>query len=273
MKFLWAVIRDVFDERSAGGEIVAWHAVDGLRQIGHDAEWWVPGRDDLEALLEQTQPDVLVVASDFLPSHETAVRAARKKREREGLRVIVHVGEHRDKVRMYQVADLLISQWQGPTIDRLSKRTGKAVHYWPHACNPRYHYRVESSAAERVPIVFVGRYGHRDSDAYNQHIKPYEPDILLIGPDWPGRPASSVHFQQIAQVYGRAEKCLNFHNPEQRGPDRMLNARVFEIAACGRPQICDVPLPFDPLNADAAQQWAYNGQTVADRATELVNWL
>jgi hypothetical protein len=292
MRWLWSVQRTTFDVHAGGGEIVAWHCVEALRTAGDEVHWWTP-EQDLAETVARTKPDVLFLHSDFLVRF---VRQVERLLSREGhravttaqplsdvpgsaragrpggLTVVVNIGTHRHLMEPYRLADVLVSQWQGESIDRLSAAV-QPVHYWPHACNPRYHYCRDTGAAPEWDLVFVGRAEHRDSDAYRQHLAPHADRLHLVGIGWPeGAASGPVHFRHIARVYNNARACLNFHNDEQKGADRMFNARVWECAACGKPQVCDVELPFDDSTVEGRVAWAA-GETYDHRVAALRGWV
>ena len=102
------------------------------------------------------------------------------KNAKKSAKIVVNIGENRNALKPLRVADLLISQWQGTSISRISEKV-QLVHYFPHACNPRYHYRVESTAACSYPLCFVGNNFHRDSAAYDEHVKPHEHLFYFTG--------------------------------------------------------------------------------------------
>lgn len=131
------------------------------------------------------------------------------------------------------------------------------VLYLPLGCDPSVHRPVRTPRDLRARVAFVGRATPRREKLLAELV---EDGLAVWGPGWEQTSLRAVHRgatlsqSDYVRVYAGALVAVNIHDAgELQGWNGWgCNARVFELAAIGAPQVVDVrrdlPKHFDALN-------------------------
>lgn len=205
----------------------AWfhHLCEAFNRKGHTAVMV-----DYEAPIGEA--DVYIIQSEWYAhaNHVEEFQAARRR----GAKLVVVLGhfiagnyfppEHIE-------ADLFVTTWKGEVVKDFETRTGKKLHYWPHAFGDD-RGGVEFSGE----IVFSGNtYALRDEGILDGI------EVTLL---------KGIHPALLPAFYRGAQICLNFHGAFQMGvvssdpsaiahlPGYALNERTFQVIGAGGFLLC-----------------------------------
>jgi hypothetical protein len=206
-----------------GGTVTLSHLNAAMKRLGIDCE-----------LVENDEhlpdADVYVIQSEWYGGH---IDFFKKKRE-EGKKVVVWLGHwiggvYYDPARIE--ADVFFTTWKGEVVNDFIKKTGKQVHYIPHA------YGEDTGATKiAADVVFAG------------NTYPLRPEDVLYGVDV--HRLYGIMPNELPAYYRGAKICLNIHAPFQTGEiathaSRVadisgisMNERVFQISGAGGFQLC-----------------------------------
>lgn len=209
-----------------GGTAWFHHLCEAFKHHGHDAVMV-----DYEAPIGEA--DLYIIQSEWYAhaSHPSEFAQARKR----GAKVVVVLGHFigGNYFPPEQIeADLFVTTWQGPLVKDFEERTGKKLHYWPHASGDD-RGGVEFSGE----IVFSGNtYALRDESVLNGI------EVTQL---------KGIHPALLPAFYRGARICLNFHGAFQKGlvsrdpsaiahlPGFALNERTFQVVGAGGFMLCE----------------------------------
>lgn len=127
----------------------------------------------------------------------------------------------------------------------LSGALGKPVDLLPLAADPSVYRPVRGRDQYRANVVFSGRATRRREALLAELV---EFGLAIWGPGW--RRTSLKDYcrgevpstEDFVRAYGGATIAINIHHttPDAVQPEAHCNQRVFEIAAMGVPQVCDL---------------------------------
>lgn len=209
-----------------GGTAWFHHLCEAFKLKGHDAVMI-----DYEAPIGEA--DLYIIQSEWYAhsSHPAEFTQARAR----GAKVVVVLGHFigGNYFPPEQIeADLFVTTWKGPLVEDFETRTGKKLHYWPHA------FGTDLGGVEKQgEIVFSGNtYALRSED-----ILKNLPITFVKG----------IHPARLPAVYRGASICLNFHGAFQKGlvshdpsaiarlPGFALNERTFQVVGAGGFMLCE----------------------------------
>jgi hypothetical protein len=182
------------------------------------------------------EADLYIIQSEWY-AHASHIEEFRRARDR-GAKVVVILGHFigGNYFPPEQIeADVFVSTWLGPVVEDFEARTGKVVHYWPHAYGEDSGNTIMSGTS---PIVFAGNtFPLRDESV----LKDLEVTYL-----------KGIHPSDLPGYYRGASICLNFHGAFQDGvvsdhpsaiahlPGYALNERTFQVMGSGGFLLCQV---------------------------------
>jgi spore maturation protein CgeB len=131
-------------------------------------------------------------------------------------------------------------------VDLLRAKLGLKAHYLPEACNPRWHRRVELTAADRrkygcdlASVCSMYYYRARILETLAEY------DLKLWGNGFPFWLNSPLRVRYVNRYLAELEKSKAFNaakivvNTMHLGEIEGVNCRLFEAAGCGAFQIAD----------------------------------
>jgi len=209
-----------------GATVTFWHLTHTLEGMGHKAVLHELG-------IPLPESDVYVIQSEWYEKHKDEL----KEKQLQGRKVVVWLGHFKGGVYFDPTkieADVFYTTWTGPIVDEWKKKTGKQLHFIPHA------YCTFCDSGESVPapkILWIG-------NTYALREESWLKGIDVVG-------MKNIHPKRISDLYRGAMVCPNIHGDFQKGavsndpssisddPGMALNERFFQIIGSGGFMVCD----------------------------------
>lgn len=243
-----------FEEAVAWASLIA-NLADGLEFIGAPVRL-LTWNDRIEVVLDDFRPTVLLVIGHepYIPHIDwDAVRRYRKRSE-----LLIGVaagpedwpGARAEVERLLDWADRerigFFYRWDPIHGDRRYRRhieSGFELLTIEYGANPLI-YRPVAGMARDLDYVFLGS---AHSDKWHRYVRYFSPILtehpgFLLGPAWPTGPTKVIPREAHRYLYARAKVALNLHIGKQISRSLQLNERVYNVAACGAPQLVDDPM-------------------------------
>lgn len=209
-----------------GGTVTFWHLVHTLESFGH--------RPFLHELgIPLPEADVYIIQSEWYEKHKDEL----KEKQLQGRKVVVWLGHFKGGVYFDPTkieADVFYTTWTGPVVDEWEEKTGKKLHFLPHA----YCTFCDSGEVNTSPkILWIG-------NTYALREESWLKGIDVVG-------MKNIHPGRISDLYRGALVCPNIHGDFQKGgvsndpssiadtPGMALNERTFQILGSGGFMVCD----------------------------------
>jgi spore maturation protein CgeB len=147
-------------------------------------------------------------------------------------------GEVSAQFGLARTCDVYWTTWR--TGAEVLRRFGVNVWYAPPAADPEFYRPVD--APRDLDIVFVGQ-AYGDRRRLVRHLRRRGIAVEARGRGWPGGPVS---FEEMIELFSRAEIVLGVGGVGQMSGVKHLKGRDFEVPACGAVYLTS----FNPELAD-----------------------